>query len=321
MNSLFERLRYRLFHALCVPAIALSGLALPALAGDVLYATGGCGLYTVDTATGAATQVWCFPGVSMYAGGLAYDASTDKLFAIGVLDSSSGTTRLFSIDRFTGVLTSYPGMGSNVNLTSGGLAIHPLTGVMYATGGNGFQSTALFTIDKNTGAETLIGQNGGQCCVAPFGFNMNGLGFRDNGTLYANGFTLSGMSVPDYSHLFTIDLASGLASDIGTHGVSVGRLLAYSGLAFASNGTLYSMGSISSSQNGLYTVDPATGLATLVGDLVLPLGCDGGLTFAPDGMPTAYCTAKVNSQGCVPGMSFTGAPSATNPAPFTITAT
>jgi len=37
--------------------------------------------------------------------------------------------------------------------------------------------------------------------------------------------------------------------------------------------------------------------------------------------PTNYCTAKINSQGCLPVMSFTGAPSATNPAPFTITAT
>ena len=64
-------------------------------------------------------------------------------------------------------------MSPTINLTSGGLAINPVMGIMYATGGNGFQSTGLFTIDKNTGAATLVGQGGGECCTAPFGFNSN----------------------------------------------------------------------------------------------------------------------------------------------------
>ena len=37
--------------------------------------------------------------------------------------------------------------------------------------------------------------------------------------------------------------------------------------------------------------------------------------------PVAYCTAKVNSQGCAPAVGFSGNPSLTNLAPFTITAT
>jgi hypothetical protein len=36
--------------------------------------------------------------------------------------------------------------------------------------------------------------------------------------------------------------------------------------------------------------------------------------------PSTYCTAKVNSLGCTPAIAFSGTPSASNPAPFTVTA-
>jgi hypothetical protein len=243
-------------------------LAPHAQAGSTLYATGVgqtqlSGLYTIDTVTGAATLACNLSSIHVYGGGLTYDAATDTLYATGVLDSDTGITRLFKINRVTGAWTAFPGMSPTINLSQGGLAINPLTGIMYATGGNGFQSSALFTIDKNTGAATLVGQCGGQCCVSPFGFNINGLGFRSDGTLFANGFTLSGVPVNGaYSYLFTLDLASGLATDVGPHGVNVGRQLNYSGLAFGANGTLYSLGSTSASAQGLYSVNPANGAAT-----------------------------------------------------------
>jgi hypothetical protein len=275
-------------------------LAPHAQAGSILYATGVgsgpgaglSGLYTIDPLTGAATSVQQFQDVHFYAGGLAYDAVTDTMFVTGALDSDTGTTRLFIINRFTGAMTTFPGMSPTINLSSGGLAINPLTGIMYATGGNGFQSSALFTIDKNTGAATLVGQCGGQCCVSPFGFNINGLGFRSDGTLVANGFTLSGIPVNGaYSYLFTLDLASGLATDVGPHGVNVGRQLNYSGLAFGANGTLYSLGSTSASAQGLYSVNPANGAATVIGDTVIHFGVDGGLAFAPEPQPIIVSTS------------------------------
>ncbi|MCK6447310.1 MAG: S8 family serine peptidase [Planctomycetes bacterium] len=43
--------------------------------------------------------------------------------------------------------------------------------------------------------------------------------------------------------------------------------------------------------------------------------------FASSGPPFVYCTAKVNSLGCTPAMSYTGQPSTTNPAPFLLKAT
>lgn len=275
-----------------------ASLSLPAMAA--LYATGGgvgalSGLHIVDPLTGANSPVWSFPSIHIYAGGLAYDAASDKLFATGVEDSSTGTSRLFSIDRATGAVTAYGDINPFINLSSGGLAISPITGVMYATGGynDGFsahQSTGLFTIDKSTGAATLIGFAGGNCCAGDFGIMLNGLGFRSDGTLFANGWALGGPSYPDPSdsHLYTVDLATGAANHIGATGVTLGRSLKYSGLAFAADGTLLSLGSLDAASGALYSVDPATGAATSLAGAGLPYGAgpihfgeDGGLSFAP----------------------------------------
>lgn len=282
-------LRLRQLVKTCAAGLACAlSCWLPASAASLLYATGGgvgelSALYTLNTQTGTPTLLWNFAGVHLYAGGLAYDRASDKLFATGVWDASTGTTRLFSINRFTGVLAEVGPVGDGLNLSAGGLAIHPLTGVMVAVGA-GNQSTGLFTLSKTSGAATLVGLSGGQCCVVPFGFNMYGLGFASNGTLFANGRTLSG---DGSSHLFTLDQGSGLATDIGSHGVAVGRQLTYSGLAFDANGVLLSMGSYDAASGALFTVNPATGAAlslTAPGPYAsgpIHFGVDGGLSFAP----------------------------------------
>jgi hypothetical protein len=145
----------------------------------------------VDPLTGAVSLMWNVQGIHIYAGGLAYDAATDTLYATGAEDSRTGTSRLFKINRFTGAVTGFGGMISNINITSGGLAISPLTGIMYATGGfteaAPHQSTALFTINKSTGAATLVGFAGGNCCTGDFGIMLNGLGFRSDGSLLSLG--------------------------------------------------------------------------------------------------------------------------------------
>ena len=302
-------------------SLLVCALAGPSAAGEVLYATGGGNLsaiYTIDTATGATTHVWDLPNIYAYDSGLVYDAAGDCFFLTGSTVSDS-YSRLFRVERQTGVITAFPNVGPSLRFNGGGLAMHPTTGVLYATGSNGFQSLALFTFDKQTGVPTLIGQCGGQCCVAPFGFNINGLGFRDDGTLFANGFALSDVPVNGaYSQLFTVDITTGLATHVGPHGINVGRQLAYSDLAFGANGILYSMGSTSASTNGLYSVDPLTGAATVLGNMSHPMGSDGGLTFVPDEIPTPYCTAKQNSLGCSPRIFGAGAPSASAGSGFVV---
>ena len=293
-----RQLRQRLFgaaaRALAFATIGLLSVATGARAADVLYATGVgsgpnaglSGLYSLDPFNGTSTLLWNFNDIHIYGGGLAYDPGADLLYATGVEDSSTGTTRLFAIDRYSGVATAIGPVGDGLNLSFGGLAINPLTGVMYATGA-GNQSTGLFTIDKHTGAATLVGLSGGQCCVAPFGFNIYGLGFGDDGTLWANGLTLSNVG-PDFSHLYTLDLNTGAATDIGSHGVVVGRQVTYSGLAFRQDGVLLSMGSVDAASDGLFAIDTSTGAATSLSGSGLPygtgpihFGADGGLAFAP----------------------------------------
>ncbi len=260
-----------------VAAVVVSSAFASAEAAPILYATGGGGLYTLDPFTGASTRLFDFPGLDLNSGGLAYDAASDSFYATGAAFASSGITSLFNINRSTGAVTVIGQLPATIVLSAGGLAIHPLTGVMYATGRNGFQSTGLFTIDKTSGAATLIGQAGPNCCASgTFGFGMNGLGFASDGTLFANGFSSSPAGL---SQLFTIDLATGAATAIGSHGVTLGRQLGYSGLAFRADGTLLSLGSVTASAQGLYAIDPTTGVATLLGPTP-GFGVDGGLTFA-----------------------------------------
>jgi hypothetical protein len=238
--------------------------------------------------------LWNFPSIHIYAGGLAYDAPTDTLYATGVEDSSTGTSRLFTINQYTGATTAFGGLSSNINISSGGLAINPVTGVMYATGGVGdpnpnvpHQSTGLLTIDKNTGAATLVGYAAGNLgSGGDWGIMLNGLGFRSDGTLFANGFSLA-QPDPSTSHLYTVDLATGAATSIGPSGVDLGRSLKYSGLAFSSNGTLLSLGSLDAASGALYSLNTATGAATSLSGTGLPYGGgpihfgeDGGLAFA-----------------------------------------
>jgi hypothetical protein len=286
-------------------------------AAPALYATGGgnfelSGLWTVDPANGDATLVWNLPGIAIYAGGLAYDPSVDMLYATGTTVADNGTSRLFKINRFTGATTALAGLSSDINISSGGLAISPVTGIMYATGTMSdivpHQSTALFTIDKITGAATLVGYAGGNCCSGDFGIILYGLGFRSDGTLFANGTALGGPSFPDpsTSHLFTIDLATGLATNIGPSGVTLGRSLKYSGLAFASDGTLLSLGSLDAASGTLYSVNPASGAATPLNPPGLPygggpihFGVDGGLTFAPTVPDTDLDTIDDAHDNCV----------------------
>jgi hypothetical protein len=284
-------------------ACAISSLT-PASAAEVLYATGGgsgalSGLYSMDPLTGANTWLWNFPGVHIYNGGLAYDAASDKLYATGVEDSSTGTSRLFSIDRSTGAITAFGGLSSFINLSSGGLAINPVTGVMYATGGyndgvSAHQGTGLFTIDKTTGAATLVGFAAGNCCAGDFGIQLSGLGFRSDGTLFANGRGNGPSYLDASSHLYTVDLATGTATNIGSSGVTVGRSLQYSGLAFRADGTLLSIGSFDAASGALYAVDTATGAAASLygpgayGSVPVHFGVDGGLTFAPVPEPASY---------------------------------
>jgi hypothetical protein len=108
-------------------------------------------------------------------------------------------------------------------------------------------SRALYTIDMNTGAKTLIG------------------------TVSANAGTTSGLSYDSVHNvvylvststdsLYSLDLATGTASLIGAFGDAA---IVMHGVEYDdSTGILYGL---SSHNNGLYNINPLTGAATLIG--------------------------------------------------------
>ncbi len=95
--------------------------------------------------------------------------------------------------------------------------------------------------------------------------------FRDNGPLY------------------TFDSNAGYAvQTVGEYGIGAERI---GGLTFDAGGTLYGM--TIGSNASLYTLDPATGTATLVGPLTIPVS-EGGLAIDPtDGK--CYCAYGPNN--------------------------
>lgn len=262
-------------------AFALVGAWVqPAAAGAILYATGtrvgpGTGpgaLYQIDPASGAATRLFELSGF-VHGGGLVYDPTTDLLYATGYDDLSLSS--LWSINRYTGAQTFVGHTGAAVD--QWGLAIDPLSGTLFATGDNQRQNSGFFTLDKATGAASYLGQATGTFT------RLYGLGFGDDGLLYANGFD------DPFTHeasLFTVNTATGATALVGRTGVTAGRRTSYSGVVAGPGGLLLSLGSIdASATGGLYAINPLTGDASLIGSTLLPLGVDGGLAMAPDQAP------------------------------------
>jgi hypothetical protein len=185
----------------------------------------GNGLYRLDPATGAATNVG-MSGVTSMTVGLTYDPSE------GVLLGSNPN----------GLLAIMPDGSGSTNrggTTTEALAYDYVNGVLY-----GAINGLFFTVDKATGANTGA--------LAVPGFDAEGLAFRaDTGTIYAIG----GSS----NQLYAYDIASGTWSAVGTHGLNLDD----AGLTYDPwHDVLYATGG---GDGNLYRISASTGEATLVG--------------------------------------------------------
>ena len=171
-----------------------------------------------------------------------------------------------------------------ISLAAAGLA---RADILYGGNGNGSAvfPGELVTINQTTGVGTLVGDP-----VTPGG--LSGIAFASPTLLY--GSTIG--NIGNVSTLITINPATGLlVTTIGpiTAGatgprISIGDLALQPG-----TGTLYGVRSnADQTQSGglLYTINTATGVATLVGDTGSDAG--GGIAFAPNG--TLYQTAFNN---------------------------
>src|SRR5262249_36925642 len=167
--------------------------------------------------------------------------------------SSGADSALLTINPATGAATAIGSIGIGV----GAMAVHPRTGVLYGVTAPGFippsgTTRQLLRIDTKTGVGSVIGPLG----ATGFRFGIADLAFRSDGTLF-------GWS-ENSDDLITIDINTGAATIVGNAGISTFG----SGLAFDNTGTLYLAGG---GGNGrFYTVNPATGLTTLLGNLT---GC------------------------------------------------
>jgi ELWxxDGT repeat protein len=236
-----------------------------------LYATTSNRLWTVNLASGATALVGTITGVASGAVmGIMFDAQ-DTLFATAYVANSP----LYQIDRATLAATAVGPSGfdsphggdfdGSVIYTThrGGTRLGIIDPVRHDVGSfgtvatyaaafdaggelytlfEGFSDNArLAKVDRATGSLTPIGPG--------IGTSMISLAGGPKGTLYGIGYT---------NHiLYRIDTLTGSAAPIGDTGIVVAMDLAANGA-----GTLYA-----TTGNKLWTVDPATGAATLVGSI------------------------------------------------------
>jgi hypothetical protein len=200
-------------------------------------------LLVIDTSTGHGAILG--PLADDHLAALAWDPNHGILYG-----SSSTTDGLFRIDPNTGATTFIGPFGGGVTLMHG-LEYDAIHNVLY--GVTSFVNLSLYSIDVTTGAATYVGNHGKP--------TLDGLAFdRGTGTMYA--------AETSEQNLYTIDLGTGALHLVGPFN-GPGAVQIGVGLAFDPvHGLLASDNKISDlPDDELYSIDPATGQATLVGPI------------------------------------------------------
>ncbi len=269
---------------LLVLALASGALAQPVLYGG-LGGRGTAGGSTNDGAlvivsqTNGSTTVIGHPTGVARISGLAF--GLDGVLYGATQGGSSGPpppsepSNLIRIDPNTGALLSSvtisdPALGA-INISD--LAVQPGTGILFGmrrSDSSGLGGGRLYTINTTTGVATLIG---------PTGAFFGSIAFAPNGTLYMSWSNMSGTS----TSLMTINPANAttiVSVPAGFYGALAVRPT--DSAIFAGNGE----------DHQIFTIDPTTGNATLVGDTGTNLV--GGMAFQPPPPPT---TPDLNQHG------------------------
>jgi len=212
------------------------------------------------------------------------------LIGIAVLAVSGWTSianaQLLAVDWDSGNL--YTVSTSNAALTLvGNTGITHWAEIQFSPSGTlyGFTvspSQTLYTINPTTALATPVGS----LSVAFVG--EGGLAFAPNGTAYGAENTL--ITQGNTQQLFTINLATGHASVVGTIGVG----LDINGLAYRSDGELIGLDRVT---NALLVIDPTTAAATQLAAVPSTVGAAGGMTVL-NGVGY-YCTS--GPVGTAPG--------------------
>jgi hypothetical protein len=140
-------------------------------------------------------------------------------------------------------------IGNNYAVT--GLAFHPVTRVLYGSTG-GRTGALLLTIDPTNALVTVVGSyNAG-------GATMSDIAFDSAGNLY-------GISSAGGANLYSIDTASGNATEIGSSGIP---FTSGGGLAISPGGVFY----CTPVTTNFGTLNPTTGAFTLITNPARPAG-------------------------------------------------
>jgi len=200
-------------------------------------------IYDVNPATGACTNPRS-TGLSQVAG-FTVTADGQHGYALSSFGSSPPNA-LFSVNPANGATTFIGNTGLSL-IGEGDLCIRPSDGTLFALW-DAVGALDMFTLNASTGVATLIGPVGSAT-------DFSGLAFAPDGALYA---------FENAPRLLRLDPATGATlATINLSGLS-GTVTGTAGMAFAPDGTLYLACGLYP-DSSLYTVDPNTGAAHLIG--------------------------------------------------------
>jgi hypothetical protein len=138
-------------------------------------------------------------------------------------------------------------IGSPVSLSAdpniGDLTFQPGTDILFGVSNNrSLAPGTIYTINTTTGVETLIGN--------PAAGTGGGLAFAPDGTLYYANFNLLTLNSTNASVISQVALTPSILVD---------------GLGIRADGVLFA--NVGQGNDGIYTIDPTTGAATLIGGI------------------------------------------------------
>jgi hypothetical protein len=196
--------------------------------------------------------------------------------------SAGGPGELYVLNAGTGAVVTNVGPlndVSNTNYAITGLAFNPLTGILYGSTGNAIAGTEarLVTINPATGLVTVVGSfNAGPTNTNGTPSTMADIAFDSAGNL----FGVASIAGPN---LYSINIATGQATLIGSNGVSTST--SGGGLAISPTDVFY--GTPTSTRYGTY--NSSTGAFTNIANPTKPLGgayaaldFNGGILYGLD---------------------------------------